>query len=81
MVVVVWWKERFARGDKNPPPLKKTPFIDDFKSLGGAPNDESLLFTNATAKTSAKLAQLSEAGLPIFSLCTDPYTLVATTAS
>ena len=58
---------------------KKTPFMMISKS-GGARMMEAALSLMQLAKTSAKLAQLSEAGLPYISLCTDP-TTGGTTAS
>ncbi len=58
---------------------KKVPFIMISKS-GGARMMEAALSLMQLAKTSAKLAQLAEAGLPYISLCTDP-TTGGTTAS
>ena len=58
---------------------KKAPFMMISKS-GGARMMEAALSLMQLAKTSAKLAQLSEAGLPYISLCTDP-TTGGTTAS
>ncbi len=58
---------------------KKTPFVMISKS-GGARMMEAALSLMQLAKTSAKLAQLAEAGLPYISLCTDP-TTGGTTAS
>lgn len=58
---------------------KRTPFMMISKS-GGARMMEAALSLMQLAKTSAKLAQLSEAGLPYISLCTDP-TTGGTTAS
>ena len=58
---------------------KKVPFLMISKS-GGARMMEAALSLMQLAKTSAKLAQLSEAGLPYISLCTDP-TTGGTTAS
>ncbi|XLS30066.1 acetyl-CoA carboxylase, carboxyltransferase subunit beta [Flavobacteriaceae bacterium M23B6Z8] len=58
---------------------KKLPFVMISKS-GGARMMEAALSLMQLAKTSAKLAQLSEAGLPYISLCTDP-TTGGTTAS
>ncbi|SNR72130.1 acetyl-CoA carboxylase carboxyl transferase subunit beta [Maribacter sedimenticola] len=58
---------------------KKVPFMMISKS-GGARMMEAALSLMQLAKTSAKLAQLSEAGLPYISLCTDP-TTGGTTAS
>lgn len=55
------------------------PFIMISKS-GGARMMEAALSLMQLAKTSAKLAQLAEAGLPYISLCTDP-TTGGTTAS
>lgn len=55
------------------------PFMMISKS-GGARMMEAALSLMQLAKTSAKLAQLSEAGLPYISLCTDP-TTGGTTAS
>ena len=58
---------------------KKCPLIVISKS-GGARMMESATSLMQMAKTSAKLAQLSEAKLPYISLCTDP-TTGGTTAS
>lgn len=58
---------------------KKVPFMMISKS-GGARMMEAALSLMQLAKTSAKLAQLSEAELPYISLCTDP-TTGGTTAS
>ncbi|QWX84261.1 acetyl-CoA carboxylase, carboxyltransferase subunit beta [Cellulophaga sp. HaHaR_3_176] len=58
---------------------KKVPFIMISKS-GGARMMEAALSLMQLAKTSAKLAQLADAGLPYVSLCTDP-TTGGTTAS
>ena len=58
---------------------KKVPFMIISKS-GGARMMEAALSLMQLAKTSAKLAQLAEAGLPYISLCTDP-TTGGTTAS
>jgi len=58
---------------------KKIPFMIISKS-GGARMMEAALSLMQLAKTSAKLAQLAEAGLPYISLCTDP-TTGGTTAS
>lgn len=58
---------------------KKLPFMMISKS-GGARMMEAALSLMQLAKTSAKLAQLAEAGLPYISLCTDP-TTGGTTAS
>ncbi len=58
---------------------KKVPFMMISKS-GGARMMEAALSLMQLAKTSAKLAQLAEAGLPYISLCTDP-TTGGTTAS
>ncbi|MBC2839016.1 acetyl-CoA carboxylase, carboxyltransferase subunit beta [Robiginitalea sp. SC105] len=58
---------------------KKAPFVMISKS-GGARMMEAALSLMQLAKTSAKLAQLAEAGLPYISLCTDP-TTGGTTAS
>ncbi|MEB8345031.1 acetyl-CoA carboxylase, carboxyltransferase subunit beta [Flavobacteriaceae bacterium KMM 6898] len=55
------------------------PFVMISKS-GGARMMEAALSLMQLAKTSAKLAQLAEAGLPYISLCTDP-TTGGTTAS
>jgi acetyl-CoA carboxylase carboxyl transferase subunit beta len=55
------------------------PFIIISKS-GGARMMEAALSLMQLAKTSAKLAQLSDAGIPYVSLCTDP-TTGGTTAS
>lgn len=57
----------------------KVPFLMISKS-GGARMMEAALSLMQLAKTSAKLAQLSEAGVPYISLCTDP-TTGGTTAS
>jgi len=70
--------EKIARGI-NHAIKKKVPFIMISKS-GGARMMEAALSLMQLAKTSAKLAQLSEAGLPYISLCTDP-TTGGTTAS
>ena len=58
---------------------EEAPFIMISKS-GGARMMEAALSLMQLAKTSAKLAQLAEAGLPYISLCTDP-TTGGTTAS
>ena len=58
---------------------KKIPFMIISKS-GGARMMEAALSLMQLAKTSAKLAQLAEAGIPYISLCTDP-TTGGTTAS
>ena len=58
---------------------KKVPFLMISKS-GGARMMEAALSLMQLAKTSAKLAQLADAGLPYISLCTDP-TTGGTTAS
>lgn len=58
---------------------KKLPFLMISKS-GGARMMEASLSLMQLVKTSAKLAQLSEAKLPYISLCTDP-TTGGTTAS
>tara|TARA_B100001758_G_scaffold247927_1_gene268633 strand:- start:10386 stop:11231 length:846 start_codon:yes stop_codon:yes gene_type:complete len=50
---------------------KKCPIIIISKS-GGARMMEAAISLMQLAKTSAKLAQLSDAGLPYISLCTDP---------
>ena len=57
----------------------KTPFLLISKS-GGAKMMEAALSLMQLAKTSAKLAQLVDAGIPYVSLCTDP-TTGGTTAS
>lgn len=57
----------------------KVPFVMISKS-GGARMMEAALSLMQLAKTSAKLAQLAEAGIPYISLCTDP-TTGGTTAS
>ncbi len=57
----------------------KLPFVMISKS-GGARMMEAAMSLMQLAKTSAKLAQLAEAGLPYISLCTDP-TTGGTTAS
>ena len=58
---------------------KKIPYLIISKS-GGARMMEAALSLMQLAKTSAKLAQLSDAGVPYISLCTDP-TTGGTTAS
>ncbi|MEX0995508.1 MAG: acetyl-CoA carboxylase, carboxyltransferase subunit beta [Flavobacteriaceae bacterium] len=58
---------------------KKTPLLIISKS-GGARMMEAAFSLMQLAKTSAKLAQLSDAGIPYVSLCTDP-TTGGTTAS
>jgi len=58
---------------------KKIPFMMISKS-GGARMMEAAISLMQLAKTSAKLAQLAEAGIPYISLCTDP-TTGGTTAS
>ncbi len=58
---------------------KKAPFMIISKS-GGARMMEAALSLMQLAKTSAKLAQLADAGVPYISLCTDP-TTGGTTAS
>ena len=58
---------------------KKLPFMIISKS-GGARMMEAALSLMQLAKTSAKLAQLADAGVPYISLCTDP-TTGGTTAS
>ena len=58
---------------------KKLPFLLISKS-GGARMMEAALSLMQLAKTSAKLAQLADAGIPYISLCTDP-TTGGTTAS
>ena len=58
---------------------KKIPLMIISKS-GGARMMEAALSLMQLAKTSAKLAQLSDAGIPYISLCTDP-TTGGTTAS
>ncbi|TXE09314.1 acetyl-CoA carboxylase carboxyltransferase subunit beta [Gelidibacter salicanalis] len=58
---------------------KKLPYIIISKS-GGARMQEAALSLMQLAKTSAKLAQLTDAGIPYISLCTDP-TTGGTTAS
>ncbi|PHN92082.1 acetyl-CoA carboxylase carboxyl transferase subunit beta [Maribacter sp. 6B07] len=70
--------EKIARGIDHAI-KKKVPFMMISKS-GGARMMEAALSLMQLAKTSAKLAQLSEAGLPYISLCTDP-TTGGTTAS
>ncbi|MEJ6547271.1 MAG: acetyl-CoA carboxylase, carboxyltransferase subunit beta [Flavobacteriaceae bacterium] len=70
--------EKIARGI-NYAIQHKTPFLMISKS-GGARMMEAALSLMQLAKTSAKLAQLAEAGLPYVSLCTDP-TTGGTTAS
>ena len=58
---------------------KKIPLMIISKS-GGARMMEAALSLMQLAKTSAKLAQLADAGIPYISLCTDP-TTGGTTAS
>ncbi len=58
---------------------KKVPFLMISKS-GGARMQEASLSLMQLVKTSAKLAQLADAGIPYISLCTDP-TTGGTTAS
>lgn len=58
---------------------RKTPFMIISKS-GGARMMEAALSLMQLAKTSVKLAQLADAGIPYISLCTDP-TTGGTTAS
>ncbi|HBC03997.1 MAG TPA: acetyl-CoA carboxylase carboxyl transferase subunit beta, partial [Aequorivita sp.] len=58
---------------------KKIPLLIISKS-GGARMMEAALSLMQLAKTSVKLAQLSDAGIPYISLCTDP-TTGGTTAS
>ena len=58
---------------------RKIPFMIISKS-GGARMMEAALSLMQLAKTSAKLAQLADAGIPYISLCTDP-TTGGTTAS
>ena len=58
---------------------KKIPFMIISKS-GGARMMEAAFSLMQLAKTSAKLAQLADAGIPYISLCTDP-TTGGTTAS
>ena len=58
---------------------KKLPFLMISKS-GGARMQEASYSLMQLVKTSVKLAQLAEAGLPYISLCTDP-TTGGTTAS
>lgn len=70
--------EKIARGIDHAI-KKKVPFMMISKS-GGARMMEAALSLMQLAKTSAKLAQLAEAGLPYISLCTDP-TTGGTTAS
>lgn len=70
--------EKIARGIDHS--IKnKMPFMMISKS-GGARMMEAALSLMQLAKTSAKLAQLAEAGIPYISLCTDP-TTGGTTAS
>ena len=70
--------EKIARGIDHA--IKnKLPFLMISKS-GGARMMEGAYSLMQLAKTSVKLAQLAEAGLPYFSLCTDP-TTGGTTAS
>ncbi|MFS4416337.1 acetyl-CoA carboxylase, carboxyltransferase subunit beta [Maribacter sp. 2307ULW6-5] len=70
--------EKIARGIDHAI-KKKLPFVMISKS-GGARMMEAALSLMQLAKTSVKLAQLAEAGLPYISLCTDP-TTGGTTAS
>jgi acetyl-CoA carboxylase carboxyl transferase subunit beta len=70
--------EKIARGIDHAI-KKKVPFVMISKS-GGARMMEAALSLMQLAKTSAKLAQLADAGLPYISLCTDP-TTGGTTAS
>lgn len=70
--------EKIARGIDHAI-KKKIPFVMISKS-GGARMMEAALSLMQLAKTSAKLAQLAEAGIPYISLCTDP-TTGGTTAS
>ena len=70
--------EKIARGIDHAI-KKKVPFIMISKS-GGARMMEAALSLMQLAKTSVKLAQLAEAGLPYISLCTVP-TTGGTTAS
>lgn len=70
--------EKIARGIDHSI-KKKVPFVMISKS-GGARMMEAALSLMQLAKTSVKLAQLAEAGLPYISLCTDP-TTGGTTAS
>jgi acetyl-CoA carboxylase carboxyl transferase subunit beta len=78
---VVQWEvvgEKIARAADYS--LKKNiPFLMISKS-GGARMMEAALSLMQLAKTSSKLAQLAEAGIPYISLCTDP-TTGGTTAS
>ncbi len=70
--------EKIARGIDHA--IKnKIPFVMISKS-GGARMMEAAYSLMQLAKTSAKLAQLAEAGIPYISLCTDP-TTGGTTAS
>jgi len=70
--------EKIARGIDHS--IKnKIPFVMISKS-GGARMMEAAYSLMQLAKTSAKLAQLAEAGIPYISLCTDP-TTGGTTAS
>ena len=70
--------EKIARGIDHSI-KKKIPFVMISKS-GGARMMEAALSLMQLAKTSAKLAQLADAGIPYISLCTDP-TTGGTTAS
>lgn len=70
--------EKIARGIDHAI-KKKLPFVMISKS-GGARMMEAALSLMQLAKTSAKLAQLADAGIPYISLCTDP-TTGGTTAS
>ncbi|QLG44357.1 acetyl-CoA carboxylase, carboxyltransferase subunit beta [Costertonia aggregata] len=70
--------EKIARGIDHAL-KKKIPFVMISKS-GGARMMEAAISLMQLAKTSAKLAQLADAGIPYISLCTDP-TTGGTTAS
>jgi acetyl-CoA carboxylase carboxyl transferase subunit beta len=70
--------EKIARGIDHAI-QNKTPFVMISKS-GGARMMEAAYSLMQLAKTSSKLAQLADAGLPYISLCTDP-TTGGTTAS
>jgi acetyl-CoA carboxylase carboxyl transferase subunit beta len=64
--------EKFARA-ANLSLKERIPFIN-ISASGGARMQEAALSLMQMAKTSAKLAQLSEAGIPYISILTDPTT-------
>ncbi|TAE29880.1 MAG: acetyl-CoA carboxylase carboxyltransferase subunit beta [Candidatus Kapaibacterium sp.] len=64
--------EKFARA-ANLSLQERIPFIN-ISASGGARMQEAALSLMQMAKTSAKLAQLSEAGIPYISILTDPTT-------